>query len=241
MQSNEFTALTDAQIDQLDEFLDSVEGAMRLEEVAGFFCALISGPDLVMPSEYLPYVFGDEMPDIGSLKQAGENMDLLFQLWNDIADTLYRDEVYVPLLRSDKSGKIQANDFAHGYMAGVGMRREGWSDVINDVLHGGPLVPIMALHYEHADDPDMRPRPITDEQRENLVVHMTASILGIYRHFAAQRKQESHQADHRSEPMQHVQHIEPIQRSQPKIGRNDPCYCGSGKKFKHCHGGVTLH
>ena len=22
----------------------------------------------------------------------------------------------------------------------------------------------------------------------------------------------------------------------PKIGRNDPCPCGSGKKFKHCHG-----
>ncbi|MGH2381914.1 MAG: preprotein translocase subunit SecA [Candidatus Limnocylindria bacterium] len=26
-------------------------------------------------------------------------------------------------------------------------------------------------------------------------------------------------------------------RSGPKIGRNDPCYCGSGKKFKKCHGG----
>ncbi len=25
-------------------------------------------------------------------------------------------------------------------------------------------------------------------------------------------------------------------RSQPKIGRNQPCHCGSGKKFKHCHG-----
>jgi uncharacterized protein YecA (UPF0149 family) len=25
-------------------------------------------------------------------------------------------------------------------------------------------------------------------------------------------------------------------RSGPKIGRNDPCYCGSGKKFKKCHG-----
>jgi preprotein translocase subunit SecA len=22
----------------------------------------------------------------------------------------------------------------------------------------------------------------------------------------------------------------------PKLGRNDPCYCGSGKKFKRCHG-----
>jgi preprotein translocase subunit SecA len=28
----------------------------------------------------------------------------------------------------------------------------------------------------------------------------------------------------------------PITRDEKKIGRNDPCYCGSGKKFKHCHG-----
>ena len=25
-------------------------------------------------------------------------------------------------------------------------------------------------------------------------------------------------------------------RAGPKLGRNDPCYCGSGKKFKRCHG-----
>jgi hypothetical protein len=29
---------------------------------------------------------------------------------------------------------------------------------------------------------------------------------------------------------------EPIVRSQPKIGRNDPCPCGSGKKYKKCCG-----
>jgi len=28
----------------------------------------------------------------------------------------------------------------------------------------------------------------------------------------------------------------PIMRDQPKVGRNDPCPCGSGKKFKQCHG-----
>ena len=28
----------------------------------------------------------------------------------------------------------------------------------------------------------------------------------------------------------------PIQRQFPKVGRNDPCPCGSGKKYKHCHG-----
>jgi SEC-C motif-containing protein len=28
----------------------------------------------------------------------------------------------------------------------------------------------------------------------------------------------------------------PVQRDQPKVGRNEPCTCGSGKKFKKCHG-----
>ncbi len=29
---------------------------------------------------------------------------------------------------------------------------------------------------------------------------------------------------------------QPVVRQGPKLGRNDPCWCGSGKKYKHCHG-----
>ena len=29
---------------------------------------------------------------------------------------------------------------------------------------------------------------------------------------------------------------QPYEREKPKVGRNDPCPCGSGKKYKHCHG-----
>ena len=29
---------------------------------------------------------------------------------------------------------------------------------------------------------------------------------------------------------------EPFRRAEPKLGRNDPCHCGSGLKFKKCHG-----
>ena len=32
------------------------------------------------------------------------------------------------------------------------------------------------------------------------------------------------------------QKAEPVRRSHPKVGRNDPCPCGSGKKYKNCHG-----
>ena len=28
----------------------------------------------------------------------------------------------------------------------------------------------------------------------------------------------------------------PFVREERKVGRNEPCPCGSGKKFKHCHG-----
>ncbi|MBK7240517.1 MAG: SEC-C domain-containing protein [Flavobacteriales bacterium] len=36
-------------------------------------------------------------------------------------------------------------------------------------------------------------------------------------------------------PPQKRQPIEPV-RVEKKIGRNDPCPCGSGKKYKQCHG-----
>ena len=31
----------------------------------------------------------------------------------------------------------------------------------------------------------------------------------------------------------------PQRRAEPKVGRNDPCPCGSGKKYKKCHGSAT--
>ena len=42
-----------------------------------------------------------------------------------------------------------------------------------------------------------------------------------------------------SMPVAQVEHeIAPV-REGPKIGRNDPCHCGSGKKYKHCHGKIA--
>ncbi|MBI1289620.1 preprotein translocase subunit SecA [bacterium] len=34
--------------------------------------------------------------------------------------------------------------------------------------------------------------------------------------------------------------LEPYRRDYPKVGRNEPCPCGSGKKYKDCHGGADL-
>jgi preprotein translocase subunit SecA len=33
--------------------------------------------------------------------------------------------------------------------------------------------------------------------------------------------------------------VKTIKRDEPKVGRNDPCPCGSGKKYKKCHGAAA--
>ena len=57
------------------------------------------------------------------------------------------------------------------------------------------------------------------------------------------RKPEAAAEDHVHGPdcqHEHASHehgrpVETYRRETPKLGRNDPCFCGSGKKFKKCH------
>jgi len=47
-------------------------------------------------------------------------------------------------------------------------------------------------------------------------------------------------ADEEAEQVEAAQQgVAQLQRDEPKIGRNDPCPCGSGKKYKHCHGQLS--
>ena len=56
--------LTDKEFDRLEELLRSdSEDAMNLEEADGFFAALVCGPEIVLPSECLPEIWGIESND----------------------------------------------------------------------------------------------------------------------------------------------------------------------------------
>lgn len=98
--------LDDAELDRLGDFLKSCKGgkAMNIEQLDGFFAALIAGPDTVMPREYNREVFGGEMSDtceFSSFEETNEILGLMMRHWNTIAGTLFKGEVYVPLLLED--------------------------------------------------------------------------------------------------------------------------------------------
>ena len=207
---------------------------MNLEELDGFFAALVAGPETVMPSEYWPHVFGGPMADtcaFDSLDHVNVTLGLLSRHWNTIAGTLYADEPYLPLLLEDDKGVALANDWARGFMRAVDLRQDRWGSLMNSEENGGSILPMMMLYYDNDPDPEMRPSAISLEQREEIIAHMAAGLLQIYRYYFSQRGSSIPRG---TSP-------QTVRREGAKIGRNEPCPCGSGKKYKHCHGGTTLH
>jgi uncharacterized protein len=183
-----------------------------------------------MPSEYNRELFGGEVPEFSSLEEARDILGLLMRHWNIIAGTLLKGEIHVPLIFEDEKGELQSNDWARGFMRGMQMRHEGWVELVNDEEHGGCLIPMMMLYHEHDEDPEMRPKPISTEQREEVIAGLAAGLLRAYKYFREQRQTYAG-TDFRHEP----------RRNGSKVGRNDPCPCGSGKKYKKCCGGATVN
>ncbi len=165
--------LTDAELDRLGGFLEGCKSgkAMNVEQLDGFFASLIAGPEIVMPSEYNRKVFGGEMSDtceFSSLDEANEILGLMMRHWNTIAGTLLKGEAYVPLLLEEEDGVAHGNDWAEGFMRGMHMRHGGWADLMDDEERSECLIPMMVLLHERDEDPEMRPKPISPEKREEV-------------------------------------------------------------------------
>ena len=222
-------------------------GGMSLEGLDGFFSALIAGPAVVMPSEYLPLVWGDA-PDWDTVEQARTGLDNVMRFWNHI---VWRLEQPIPddpgpegmaLLpcvafpepedpAGDDSFAGMPEDFpfgivwANGFLHAVRMRVEEWDKWVgrNSEL-GADLGMIVDLAGEAADEPDPDGNePLGLQER----LQTWAMLPYILQQMNCQR-----QADMRPQTL----------RREAVPGRNDACPCGSGRKFKKCCGGApALH
>lgn len=225
-----YTATPDKD-DPLVLILERIPGAMNIEEVDGFFTALICSPDMVMPSVYLPEILGESINEGSFFADEQEVKSfymLLMELWNSSADVLYKGDIPPPILCQDDDGNVYGNDWALGFMRGVQLAGGAWHELLQDDDKGGLLLPMLILAHEHDPDPEYRPygeEVVTPEMREKAIIGMVAAVPAIYNYFKEHRRLSRGV----------------IQRSQPKTGRNDPCPCGSGKKYKKCCNDVVIH
>jgi uncharacterized protein len=74
-------------------------------------------------------------------------------------------------------------------------------------------------------------KPVSPELREKLVIGAAAAVTRIYRYFQERRFMGRYGTGNSTTN----------QRATTKVGRNEPCPCGSGKKYKQCCARITLH
>jgi uncharacterized protein len=183
-------SLTDAELDRLDNFLQTVNPGrgMSLEELDGFFCALICSPEVVPPIEYLPIVFGGELVQgrgVSTHEEAQELLNLLTRHWNAIAATLLRDEPYPILIERGDNGDddddLAGEDWAQGFELGMSLRDDSWNRLIEDDEFAVALIPIIAL--AEASNPDSGLTRMTPEVRAEAIDALAEGVLVYYHYF----------------------------------------------------------
>ena len=78
----------------------------------------------------------------------------------------------------------------------------------------------------------------TRTQRRNVVSGSTSAAKEEYKDDTAGRQQANGSMPSAAPKADKTGKQETIRRDMPKVGRNDPCPCGSGKKYKNCHGKI---
>ncbi len=218
--------LSTAELDWLEQLLVSDifhEEAMPLDMLQGLFCAVGSAPDLIPPSSWLAVALGDN-PVYETAEQAQEILDLVMRFYSQTMLELDEGAGMTLYVFPDEEGEDDFATWCEGYLEGVVLSEADWDE------HGEPeeveelLFPFMLLsgRMREAAEEAGDTVPSLEEEREmrrKAADSMDDSVMAMYSYWLDKR----------------ISHP-PIRRDGPKVGRNDPCPCGSGRKYKSCHG-----
>lgn len=211
-----------------------------LTKMHGFFCAIISAPSLIMPSQYLPILL-DGSPAFESEEHAKSIIDILSRFYNNISTQLKKGEKMLPFIWQNNEA-IRYTDasfeliqcWCSGYLAGVRLDPV-WMKNKPGIALLFPLG-VLANEFSLKGSLDNKGNPIEDDLpfKEESRKLLPEDIKIIY-NFWEKGRQNGNPPIYEKE--------KPIIRKQAKIGRNEKCPCDSGKKFKKCCGSSsrTLH
>ena len=209
-------ALTDADLDRLDLYLSELgDDAMLLSELDGYLAGVIVCPEMIQPSEWLSQVWG-EGHVFESPEEAQELLPIVMAFYNEVARAIGRPRTYVPRLEADMDGSPLWELWASGFGRALDLRPWAWSiydDMAEDYPEAIPFRLLSALATA-AEEPGVSD---LHEDLQKLLRDNAETIIGASVESLNRSRQAALQGDRPT-----------------KIGRNDPCPCGSGKKYKKC-------
>ena len=223
--------LSDQEVDELDAFLESAatpDECMDITALDGFLTAVAIGPGFPLPSSWMPVIWGERAePSFDSAEQAGRIVSLIMRRINMICGGLQEGlPAFEPiLLEGEVEGGetiVLAHDWCAGFMAGVEFSFDDWRSLVDDQDNSAFLVPFVKLGTEEGRD-EINGAADPRAEHDRFVELIEPCVVAIDAFWKLRwRKMSSGQRDAFARPRRH------------KVGRNDPCPCGSQRKFKKC-------
>jgi len=233
--------LGDAEFVELDELLAQVPEPLEPLDVVmldGFLAAIVVQPELIEAERWLPYVFdagGHRWGEAELTPQQLRARELIARRFAAINRSLAEYRSFDPLVlepeeavAAEPGGEpvldattrailpwVAGFEFAASIFAGL--------DEMNDDAVATALARLYRFLPAEGDDDQAvtaivtRERPL--DSLDDAIDEIIACVADLY---------------DLTEPLRYQ--VETVRRAAPKVGRNDPCPCGSGRKFKHCHG-----
>lgn len=221
--------LADEDFDRLDRLLADLgnDDAMIVEELDGFLAALACAPEPVTAPDYLPMVFGRDAPSGPAPADPGRDAALssLVRRHADCVAAALQAGDFAPVLGYDEQGQPDGSAWAVGFLRAVEMAPDSWDTMLDEKDFDDALDAIETLAATLDDEAGARVP--SQREREALIDRMIGDVSDIHEFFRPFR-----QAGTTPRAMR----VETVRRDRPKTGRNDPCPCGSGRKYKACCG-----
>lgn len=192
------------------------DGAAGLEEADGHFAALLAGPDVPDVAHAIEALWrdGDEpgAPDWGDAAQEAYVRSLFTRRWSTLRDDLAAGRLIEPLGWFHEPG-LGVRAWASGFALAVANRREAWEPLFQDATAAVLLQGILGLATA---GPARKPRERKEQANLGQLVPGMVRLIHAFWHAPDVFGQ-----------------LRPAARL-PKVGRNDACPCGSGRKSKKC-------
>jgi uncharacterized protein len=219
-------------LESLDDFLMSERAppdSMALSDLDGFLTGIAVGPELVLPSEWLPLIFGSDAPEFADHDEAKAILGAIMGRYNEILRQV-ADDTCDPIFWVDRDGTLIAADWAEGFLQAIMLRTDAWGPLFKSKRDGRLLYPILVLCGDENGESLLGIPPEQEDQlMQGAAEFIPDSVVAIAAYWREKGpKQVSMPFTPGPPPQPHY--------ASAKVGRNDPCSCGSGKKFKKCCG-----
>jgi uncharacterized protein len=209
------------------------EDGLAYDELPGFLFAIATAPVLVKPSEWISDVFGSVGPEFEDEAEAQAVMSAIMNRYNDAVAAADDYEGITPeAVGIDMSSEASLRSWSRGFIVGFSGLHEAWQSVLQDAdeedrerFHA--LVPVLLVwanpdKYKETND-------VGDEELDEFLRVCRAALpatLGVFAAMGVSIYRASLASSHDAGSSQAV--------SSSTVSRNDPCPCGSGKKYKRC-------